>query len=273
LIPKSGEFEASDVNVKNAAYPFDLVVTIGVANLTELGTLYATHAQMFFEIPIINLDYRAANQTFGQINLVNLTSSSVCEVVYDLISEYDSNFIDEKIATLLLAGLIAQTNNFQSQKTTPQAFMKASKLVSLGGRQQEIITQLYRSKSLGLLRLWGRALARLRDVTADEFVYSAVTSQDIERAQARGEDIDEIIIEMIQQLIFAKVFLFLAESSQGSTVYVASSLPLNPAVVFAAYNPTNLNSQVYKFQINKPIAEAETEAVGTITAELSKFPA
>jgi nanoRNase/pAp phosphatase (c-di-AMP/oligoRNAs hydrolase) len=271
LTPKSGQFESSDVTIKNAVYPYDLIVTLGITNLEELGELYSKHAQMFFDIPLVNIDYRAANESYGQINLVSLTSSAVSEVVYDVLNQYDPNFIDEKIATLLLAGLVAQTNSFQSQKTTPQVFAKASKLISLGGKQQEIVSQLYKSKSLGLLRLWGRVLTGLKHDVPNQIVYSAVSAADIERSEAALADLDEIIFEMIQQLGFAKWFLLLVEKGAETTVYVSGTGPINLLNLFASYRPTTLAPQVYKFTTARTLTAAEPEILGTIQQELVKY--
>ena len=271
LVPKEGQFEPSDVSIKNAVYPFDLIVALGIASLEELGEFYAKHSQLFFETPVVNIDNSASNEVYGAVNLISLTSSAVTEIVFDLLQEYEPNFLDEKIATLLLTGLVSQTNSFQTVKTTPQAFDKASKLVSMGAKQQDIITQLYRSKSLGLLRLWGRVLARLKHDSQNQIAYSLVTASDIEKSTAAESDVDEIIYEMAQQLNFAKIHIFLAEKTEKQTeAYLFTAVPLNVPIVFAEYSPANLGGQNYRFRINKPVAEAESEVLAKIQAELHK---
>jgi len=269
IAPKSGEFSQADVAVSASVYPFDLVVAVGFFNLEGLGKIYEQHAQLFFETPILNLDNGVENENFGQFNVVNLTASGVSEIVFDFLTEYDANFIDEQTATLLLAGLVSVTDSFQSQKTTPQAFLKASKLVSLGARQQEIITKLYRSKSMGLLRLWGRVLARLKQERELNMVYSQALATDLERSEATTQDIDEIIFEMKSQLSFAKTFVFCAEIAGQTTVYVSTSSPINLSELFAVYNPLQLGSGTYKFTVQKNLIEAEAEVLNTIRASLS----
>jgi hypothetical protein len=86
VTPKQGEFMVSDVTVKPAVYPFDLIVTVGLSSLASLGKLFETHAQLFYETPIINIDCGAANELFAQVNLVNLPSAALSEVVFDLLS-------------------------------------------------------------------------------------------------------------------------------------------------------------------------------------------
>jgi len=270
LTPKGGEFKASDVTIEESVYPFDLIITLGLDSLEELGEFYGTHAQMFFDVPIINIDYRASNENFGQINVVKLTASALSEVIFDLFNQYDPNLIDERVSTLLLSGLIFQTNSFQSLKTSPQVFLKASTLVSQGGKQQEIISQLYRSKSLGLLHLWGRVLARLKQDQENQLVYSVISTQDIEKSGAKASDVDEIIFEMTQQLSFAKHFVFLVESLNSTIVYICLGAPINAYNVFAAYQPQALASSACKFTVPKPLAAAENEVIAKLKEELAK---
>jgi nanoRNase/pAp phosphatase (c-di-AMP/oligoRNAs hydrolase) len=143
-------------------------------------------------------------------------------------------------------------------------FLKASKLISLGAKQQEIITNLYRSKSLGLLRLWGRVLARLKQDRG--LVYSVVSASDIEKSQAGSSDLNQIIFEMMEQLSFAKIFLFIAEvESQKSQVFIAGLNPLDLADLLNKYNPINLGNNIYRFEVSQPVLETETQILQLIT--------
>ena len=271
LTPREGEFNSTDLSIKPSVYPFDLVVTMAVAELSEFGSFYASHAELFFNTPVTNIDYRPTNENYGQINLVSLTSSGVSEIVYDLLSQFDPAFIDGKIATLLLAGLIAQTNSFQSNKTTPHVFTKASSLVSLGAKQQEIITQLYRNKTLGLLRLWGRVLARLKQDDTRQIVYSQASAGDIEKSQATETDVDDILSEMIAQLNFAKTFIFFVEQPGKTLVYAATTLPIGLAEVLAAYSPQTSGVQGYKFAVAKTLTDTEAEITSLLNTKLTKL--
>ena len=209
--PKKGQFEKNDISFRSSNFPFDLLIMIGVDSLDRLGQLYNENTELFFETPILNIDFKATNENFGQYNLVNLTATSNSEIVFDLINHIEATFIDEAIATQLLTGIISETESFQHVRTTPQTFLKASQLVSLGANQQEIISRLYKTKSLWLLKLWGRVLARLQQAPEISLVYSSINQTDLERSQASEEDVQTIIKEMSMQLGFAKLFLFFKE--------------------------------------------------------------
>jgi len=272
LKPVSGHLTPQDVTFRSSGFPYDLVVVLGIGSFEQLGDFYAHHTDLFFETPVANIDFRATNENYGQINLVNLAATSCSEIILDLINEFESSLLDETIATQLLAGIIAETNSFQHIRTTPQTFIKASQLVSLGARQQDIIGNLYKTKSLGLLKLWGRVLARLNQEESLGLVHSAVNTNDIVRAGASMGDVDNIIKEMVLQLTFARLFVFFAEvSPQQTVVFCSTHLPLPLPDLFASFKPQIINSQTVKFSVSVGLSEAERQVLDLLRAEAAKL--
>jgi len=272
LKPVSGSLSEQDITFRTSNFPYDLVVVLGVGSFEQLGNFYAHHTDLFFETPVVNIDFRGTNENYGQINIVNLSATSCSEIVLDLINEFEVSLLDEIIATQLLAGIIAETNSFQHVRTTPQTFIKASQLVSLGAKQQDIIGNLYKTKSLGLLKLWGRVLARLNQDESAMLVYSVVNNNDIIRAGAVMNDVDGIIKEMGSQLTFAKLFVFFAEATPTQTsVYCLSHLPLNLPELFAEFKPRVLNNQTIGFVVEEGLIQAQEKIIGRLKSETSKL--
>ncbi|MGE5392373.1 MAG: DHH family phosphoesterase [Candidatus Saccharibacteria bacterium] len=270
--PKENQFEPSDVTFRTSDFPYDVIVAVCVSGFEQLGGLFSENAELFYEVPVINIDHKPNNENFGQINLVQVNAGSCSEIVFDLISRYEQGLIDENIATALLSGFISETNSFQNNRTSPQVLLKASQLVGLGGRQQDIISHLYKNKSLGLLKLWGRVLARLKQEPTCSLVYSAVNSTDLAKSGATEEDASLIIREMSQQLSFAKNFLFLKEKENQTTeAYLAVQPMLKVMELFAAYQPVLVGQQAHKLTLPVGLMEAEQRLVGAIASELGKF--
>ncbi|MBX4186931.1 MAG: hypothetical protein KW802_01575 [Candidatus Doudnabacteria bacterium] len=272
LKPNKGEFTAADVTFRSSNFPYELLLLVGISSPEQLGEFYSRNTELFFNVPIANIDFRASNENYAQYNLVNLAATSCSEIVLDLINKFEASLIDEDIATQLLAGIIAETNSFQHVRTTPQTFLKASQLVSLGAQQEKIIQNLYKTKGLGLLKLWGRVLARLKQDAEIPLAYSAVNQNDLVRSGATDTDAESIIKEMSSQLGFAKIFLFIKENSPtDSEVYVQSFLPLNLAAIFSSYSPTHLAPQIIKFQVHMPVIEAEQRLVEILRTHLQQI--
>ncbi|MEJ0021627.1 MAG: hypothetical protein WDN47_03520 [Candidatus Doudnabacteria bacterium] len=270
--PKKGEFSTDDISFDTSAFPFELVALIGISSLEQLGEFYSQNAQLFFQTPILNIDFRGSNENYGQLNFVDLTATSASEIILDLINKFESSLLDENIATQLLTGIITETNSFQHIRTTPQTFLKASQLVSLGANQQEIVGHLYKSKSLGLLKLWGRVLARLKQDFDNLLVYSVVNQSDLVKAGASEEDAKGIIKEMVSQLSFAKIFLFLKEESATSTtVFCHTLIPLNLTGLFSQFHSDEVTAQAVKFTVPDSAVNTEKQILALLGKEVTKF--
>jgi nanoRNase/pAp phosphatase (c-di-AMP/oligoRNAs hydrolase) len=220
LKAKDEEFTAADVSFSTEKFPVDLIFTLGVRSLEALGGLYEQNADLFFETPKVNIDNRANNEYFGQINLVDITVNSIAEILAELLQKYEQQLLDQDIATCLLLGIISATRSFQHVQTTPKAFLKASELVALGARQQEIVKNIYKTKSLPLLKLWGRALARMKILEDENAVYSVLALADFERAGAGAAELLPVLAEFIDNISGYKIIALLAEPAQNSETLI-----------------------------------------------------
>ena len=68
--------------------------------------------------------------------IIDTNSSSVCEMITQLIEYYDVD-IESYYATILLAGIVLDTNNF-TLKTKPETYYSAYYLASLGGSAKKV---------------------------------------------------------------------------------------------------------------------------------------
>ena len=179
-----------------ASHFFDLIFTINSQDFENLGKIFETNSELFFETPVINVDNSAANESFGEINLIDITSSSVSEIIMELIDFLDGNLLDKNIATLILAGLIDSTNNFQSPKTTPKTFNNAALLINREGDQQKIINHFYKTKSINFLRLWGRILYQMSWDKEKKLVYGKIEEEDFKKTNTSPEYVSKILEEI-----------------------------------------------------------------------------
>lgn len=211
LKSKDEEFTPQDLSFSTEKFPVDLIFVLGAKSLEDLGKLYEDNIDLFFETPKINIDNHPDNEYFGQLNFVDITVSSVAEILTEVLQKYEQQLLDQDIATCLLLGIISSTRSFQHVQTTPKAFLKASELVALGARQQEIIKHIYKTKPLSLLKLWGRALARMKILEEEKIVYSVLNLADFEKAQAGAQELLPVLAEFIDNISGYKIIALLAE--------------------------------------------------------------
>ncbi|MFA6514189.1 MAG: hypothetical protein WCT50_02790 [Patescibacteria group bacterium] len=269
--PQDGWFEPQDVSSKAGEFKYDLIISVGVDDLESLGNIYDQNVEFFYKTPIINISCRAANEEFGQINLIDLNSVSTSEIIYNLLQTNTEKSITEDIATGLLGGIIIKTRNFRTGNLTPRTLMITSELISLGARREEIINRLYRSRQISDLKLWGKILSNLHLEDGDDLAWSWLSQTDIKDHEVEEEILKDMIDELMSNLPDTKIILILIEKDFGATKMFAFSLKnTNVLDLLKNYSPKgNIRSVVA--EVNQDLNTAITEIVGDVKQKLDKL--
>jgi len=264
LRPKEGIYNPEDVTFRSDKFPYDLIIALGIPTLDVLGELYDKNTDLFFETPIVNIDHHTTNEHFGEINLIDITATSTAEILVELLEKFETGLIDKEISTNLLAGIMIETNSFQHIKTTPKAFLKASSLISMGADQQGIIKHLYKTKTISLLKLWGRALARIKERPDLSLSYSLLKKEDMEKSGTG--DILPVMEELSNSLPEPRLLFLLAESDSGRVEGYYRLHPSLAATDFALqFDSVPVNSRYHYFKIeNKSLHDAESETLNRL---------
>ncbi len=122
-------FSEQDVLFKRGADKPDLLVTVGVQRLSDIGGLFPQDA--LTDVTIINIDNSSQNEGFGGMVLVSPKFSSLSEQVADLMLNLGYE-VDVDESQNLLSGIINATNNFQNPNTSYLAFEIASIFMKRG---------------------------------------------------------------------------------------------------------------------------------------------
>ena len=273
LSPEKSLMKSSQVSFGETAQDYDLIFTVGAADLNELGEPYRANADFFHSSATINLDASAHNEYFGSINLVNLAASSVSEIIHGLISEHDSDLIDQEIATHLLYGVISATKNFKTANVTPKTLNLAGSLISRGAARDQIIQQLYQSRFLSTLKLWGRVLSRLNSHFNDRIISSALTVSDFLETATSPEELPDVVEELIVSMPATEAIILMHEWPNGEQGGIAASVyafkNLDALKLTERFNPQGDNSRA-DFIINgRSLIEAEQSVIAEIKNQLA----
>jgi len=280
ISPKDGWFTESDISSGASGFKYDLIIAVDTTDLESLGKIYDNDTEFFYQTPIINIDHISSNEAFGQINYIELTAVSTTEIIFSLFESYSRDLIDENIATCLLAGMIAETKSFKTNNVTPRALLIASQLMTLGGRREEIVNHLYRSKSLNVLKLWGRVLARLRSSLENKLVWSTITTADFQKTASSEKDLIDVIDELIISLPQAKITAIIYESetsanpeqpNKTSSLLLYAIKNIDAMSLLKEFNPAGTKS-LAKAIINAPIEQAEKIVIAALEDKLNKLP-
>ncbi len=134
LSEKDLEFSQGDFNV-------DVVVALGVHDQKELDSAITAHGRILHDATVIAIN-KQDKGNIGTINWNEPRGSSLCELIISLSELLGENLLDAQIATALLTGIVAETERFSNDKTSPITMTFAARLMSAGANQQLIASKL-----------------------------------------------------------------------------------------------------------------------------------
>ncbi|MBI3620523.1 hypothetical protein HY214_05285 [Candidatus Roizmanbacteria bacterium] len=135
--PGSARLNPKDVTFSYAGGLLDFMLTVDAPTLNSLGVVYTDNQPQFQGRDLINIDRHLTNGMYGTVNFVNKTSSSISELVFNLLTELEAEF-DRDIATNLYAGIAAATNNFTSYSVNAATFETVAALLRKGAIRKTI---------------------------------------------------------------------------------------------------------------------------------------
>lgn len=268
VTPERGMIDSRDFSFLPGKFPYDIIITIGATDRESMGKLYEEIPDIFYELPIINIDNKSANEQFGQVDIINTVTSSTSEIVSDIFDKLNGIKMTELPANCLLAGIISETNSFQNHKTTPRAMTLASNLIERGADQQIIIHNLYRNLPFSLLQLWGRAMKNFTTSKHDEkTVISSLTHNDIIQTGAKNHHIHDILAKMKENYPSGNIFILLYEDEKKNFTALINAERSNIKIDDADIQElTQLPNNIYKIALSTKTIKAAADEVCELLA-------
>lgn len=135
ITDKDLDFSQGDFNV-------DVVIALGVTRKEDLDKAVTAHGRILHDATVVSVTKGNSVSDLGSINWQDQQASSLCEMVAGLTSEVAPEAIDGQMATALLTGIIAETDRFKNDRTTPLALSISSRLMASGANQKLIAEKL-----------------------------------------------------------------------------------------------------------------------------------
>lgn len=197
LTPKKLPLRPQDVKFETVSRKTDAIVLFGVSDLGMINDLVEKHPSLFTETPLVNIDVSPGNEEFGHCNVVDIKATCVSELMTGFLHETYPKELDDSIASLLLAGIMLATRNFQNANVSPACLHMAGLLLEAGADRALVTKELYQTKSMSTLRLWGRVLARIQTDDKRKMIWSLLNESDFEKSEASEDDVPGVVEELL----------------------------------------------------------------------------
>ena len=256
ITPANGTIDPRDFSFIPAQLPFDIAFVIGSPDRESLGRLYEENSDIFYEIPVVNIDHKSENEQFGQVNIVDLTASSVSEIMSDLLEKTAPQSITEDVAECLLTGIMSATESFQKKNTTPKSLHTASHLMERGADREKLVLHLYKTQPLSSLRLWGRVMSNLKWDEHLKLAYAPVALADFIETRSKSDDLPQILEKIRSN--FSSGSLFLVFYPETTSTYRAL-LKSSSAMLLQALSGKLEGTSIQGDMLSVPIVAASPE--------------
>lgn len=204
FLPGSGEIVSNP-----PSQGWDAVVAVDSSDERRLGACY--RPEEYGSSPVLVLDHHVTNLNFGTLNYVDTAAAATAQVIVDLADALRVP-IGSEAATCLLTGLVTDTLSFRTCNVTSEVLCVAARLMEAGAVLSEITERALNQKPLNMMRLWGLALAGLRQEHG--VVWTLITPE--LRAQAGAPDMgDGGLASFLISAPEAKIAAVLSEKPDG----------------------------------------------------------
>lgn len=176
---------------------FDVAFVLDCSDSSRPGRVKEKVSEAEF---VINIDHHVSNTRFGDINWVEPSASSVCEMIYWLAKKL--RLLDKRIALCLYTGIATDTGNFTYANTGQDTHRIAASLLGFGIEPHTIYEKLHSLCVFDDLKFIGKYIAKLK-FTPDKKICWAVIS----RWQEKNYDLTEVLFSTMRLLKGPLVFL------------------------------------------------------------------
>ncbi len=141
ITPYRTSLSADDLEYGQGDFNVDMVVALGVTSQQDLDMAITAHGRILHDATVATITTGEKSE-LGSINWSDEQASSLSELVVELGNGLNKDDLDGQIATALLTGIVAETDRFSNDKTSPQTMSLSAALMSAGANQQLVASKL-----------------------------------------------------------------------------------------------------------------------------------
>lgn len=141
ITPYRTSINQDDLQFSQGDFNVDVVLALGVHAQSDLDQAITSHGRILHDATVMSVNTSAGGE-LGSINWLDAGVSSLSELGVQLIDALGQQLMDGQIATAFLTGIVAETDRFSNEKTSPQTMSISAELMSAGANQQLVATKL-----------------------------------------------------------------------------------------------------------------------------------
>ncbi|HEX7068854.1 MAG TPA: bifunctional oligoribonuclease/PAP phosphatase NrnA [Candidatus Limnocylindria bacterium] len=261
---------ADEVRTRPQLEPDVAIVVDGP--LSRTGAVARECGEWLSRARVVNIDHHVSNDgSEAAIAWVDAGAAATCEMVALLVPELGVT-IDQRIATVLTAGIVQDTHTFAHPNATPRTLRVTADLVAAGAPLSAIHRSIYADKPFSTLALWGKILAGAEQLRDGRIVHASMTLDMLAETDALPVA-SEGFIDLLAGTRTADVTLLFKEADANEVrVSVRTSSRADAVAITSAFGGGG-HARAAGCTVMAPLAEARQRVLDECQRELQRADA
>jgi len=184
---------------------YDLFIVIDTADPERIGIAAGLLNK---GIKTLVIDHHISNTKYGDINIVDHTASSACEVLYELL---DDEKISKNTAECLYTGMVHDSGVFKYQSTSKKTMTIAGNLIEKGIEITDIIDEGFYARSYVQNQVLGKALMESILIFDGKCIIAKISKREMEFFGITHKDLGGIV-EQLRLTVGVEVAVFIYQT-------------------------------------------------------------
>lgn len=143
ITPYRTTISEKDLQFSQGDFNVELIIALGVEKREDLDKAIVAHGRILHDATVVTMNANNQQSGLGAIDWHDPNASSLCEMLITLTEGLQKpGVIDAQIATAFLTGLVAATERFSNNQTSPRVMTLAAQMMAAGANQQLIATNI-----------------------------------------------------------------------------------------------------------------------------------
>ncbi len=174
----------------------------------------------------INIDHHISNDSFGDVNIIDIDKTSASEVVYDLIIELCE--LDKDILEPIYAGIVFDSGGFKYSKTSSNTHMIAGVAHDKGIDFNNIYSNMMGCHTLNEIGIFTRAISNMKYDLENKIIYSYITKDDFAEFEASKDDVGGVVSYLLNTEGFlVSIFIYEKDNGENKISFRSKKLDVN----------------------------------------------
>jgi nanoRNase/pAp phosphatase (c-di-AMP/oligoRNAs hydrolase) len=119
ITPYKTSITDADLDFSQGDFNVDAVIALGVVTKEDFDTAITAHGRILHDATIVAVTKQNVVSQVGGLNWQEPRASSVSEMIAAVVDAMNPDILDGQMATAFLTGIVAETERFKNEKTTP----------------------------------------------------------------------------------------------------------------------------------------------------------